>query len=283
VVALSRRSGGRSRLRFTLLLLVLTAITLLTLDFRGFGPLESAHNAAQSVFTPISDGATGVFRPVGNWWSGMFHSSDLEEENKQLKNQLDDLNGQVAANANAATELDQLKAQLNIQFVGQNQTVRARVTTGAIGNFDNTVEIDKGSSSGLKVDMPVVSGAGLIGKVVKVTDSRAVISLITNRDFQVGVKVTAKPKPGVAKGTGDEHTLTAEFDRDSTVDVNDILVTSGIGNRSPYPPDIPVGKVTAVSSSDATLSKELQVDLLANLTDLEFVTVVLYTPPADAS
>jgi rod shape-determining protein MreC len=284
-VAMSRRSGSRSRLRFTLLLLVLTSITLLTLDFRGFGPLESAHNGAQAVFAPVSDAATSVFRPVGNWWTGMFHSSDLEEQNKKLQQQVDELTGQVAANADAQKQLDQLRQQLNINFVGQNQTVRARVTSGAIGNFENTIEIDKGASSGIKKDMPVVSGAGLIGKVASVTDGRAVISLITNRDFKVGVKVTAKPGLGLASGTGEEHKISASFGNKDPVDVNDILVTSGTDSdqRSAYPADIPVGKVTAARVDDTALTKDLDVDLLANLTDLEFVTVVLYTPQPDNS
>jgi rod shape-determining protein MreC len=280
---MSRRSGNRSRLRFTLLLLVLTSITLLTLDFRGFGPLESAHNGAQAVFGPVSDAATSVFRPIGNWWTGNFHSSDLEEENRQLKQQVDDLNGQVAANANAQKELDQLKSQLNISFVGQYQTVHARVTTGAIGNFDETIDIDKGANDGIKLNMPVVSGSGLIGRVVSVNDNRAVISLITNRDFKVAVKVSAKPGFGLVSGTGEDAKVSATFGNKDPVDVGDVLVTSGSDPHSAYPADIPVGKVTAAHTDDVALTKDLDVDLVATLSDLEFVTVVLYTPPPDNS
>ena len=93
-MALSRRVG---RSRFTLVLLILTSITLLTLDFRGFGPIDSARSAALSVFAPVGDAATSVFRPVGNLWHGAFEYDDLKRENDDLQAQLLDLQGQVTS------------------------------------------------------------------------------------------------------------------------------------------------------------------------------------------
>lgn len=278
-MAVSRR-GPRSRTRFTVFLLVLTAITLLTLDFRGFGPLESAHNAALSVFGPVGDAAGNVFRPVGNAWNGAFKYGDVEEENRRLRDRVDQLEGQIATNKSSQQELDQLKAQLNIGFVGQIPTARARVTSGAIGNFEDTVEIDKGASAGVMKGMPVVSGAGLIGSVVRVSDNRSVVKLVTNRDFRVGAKVNGKAGSLVrVSGTGDERKLSGQTDKkDSQAAVGDLLVTSGV-EHSLFPPDIPIGNVTALHDNDIELQKDVDIDLLANLTDLEYVTVVLYKPP----
>jgi rod shape-determining protein MreC len=279
-MALSRRGTRSSRTRFTLLLLVLTSITLLTLDFRGFGPVESARNAVLSAFAPVGDGAAAVVRPIGNVWSGAFDYGDLEERNKELQQRVDEVQGQKAGNENAQKELDQLKAQLDIPFVGPLESVTAHVANGAIGNFEDTVEIDKGSSDKIQVGMPVISGSGLVGKVVRVADNRSVVKLITNRDFNVGVKVPNKLGVGIAKGTGEERHLTAEFNsKDAQVDVNDVLVTSG-SKDSPYPAEIPVGKVTnVVQSDDVELRKSLDVELSTNLKDVTYLSVVLYTPP----
>lgn len=277
-MAVSRR-GPRSRTRFTVFLLVLTAITLLTLDFRGFGPLESARNATLSVFGPVGDAAGSVFRPVGDAWNGAFRYGDVEEDNRRLRDRIDQLEAQIATNKSSQQELDQLKAQLDIGFVGQIPTARARVTSGAIGNFEDTVEIDKGSSSGVIKGMPVVSGQGLIGSVVRVSDSRAVVKLVTNRDFRVGAKVNGKAGSLVrVSGTGDERKLSGKTDqKDSQAAVGDLLVTSGV-EHSLFPADVPIGKVSAIRDNDIELQKDIDVDLLANLTDLEYVTVMLYQP-----
>lgn len=277
-MAVTRRT---SRSRFTLILLILTSITLLTLDYKGFKPLDSARSAVLSVFSPVGDTASNVFRPVGDAWNGAFEGGDLKRENDDLKRQVDELQGQLAQNSAAQGDLEKLQAQLDLPFVGQIPTVRARVVSGAISNFDTTIELDKGASSGIDKGMPVVSGAGLIGSVVRVSDGRAVVKLITDRTSTVGVRVAGAPGLGVVQGQGDETRLRAtQFDITTTLGEGNILVTSGAA-RSLFPPGIPVGTVLSTTTNDTALQKEADVKLLANLNDLTYVTVLLYKPPPE--
>jgi cell shape-determining protein MreC len=127
--------------------------------------------------------------------------------------------------------------------------------------------------------MPVVSGQGLIGKIARVSDNRAVVKLITNRDFTVGAKVNGKAGSlATVSGTGDERKLKGQtIEERSPIAAEDLLVTSGV-DRSPYPGNIPIGKVTNVIDNGVDLDKVLEVELIANLSDLEYVTVLLYTP-----
>src|SRR5687767_3842441 len=89
-MALSSR-GGRSR--FTLVLLILTSITVLTLDFRGSSAIQSVRNSASTVFSPVRDAASSAFSPATNAWDGLFHYGDLEKENEQLRAQIEGLGG----------------------------------------------------------------------------------------------------------------------------------------------------------------------------------------------
>ena len=73
----TRRSG---RSRFTLLLLLLTALTLLVVDLPGTGPLEPVRDAIASVVSPVRETAVKVFEPVTNAWHGMFHYDDVKKE-----------------------------------------------------------------------------------------------------------------------------------------------------------------------------------------------------------
>lgn len=264
------------------MLLVLTSITLLTLDFRGFGPLEGARSAVLSFFAPVGDFASGIVRPIGDTWSGAFESGDLRAENDALRAQLDELQGKVTAGEAATAELEALKAQEDLDFIGANDDVRAEVVSGPLSNFDDSVQINKGSSSGIKVGMPVVSGVGLIGSVEKVADDRATIKLITDPSFQVGVSVAGIPGQGIAQGQGDETRLFAsQFALTTDLQPDQVLLTSGGAGRSRFPSGIPVGTVTSVATDDTTQQKTADVRLLANMNDLKYVTVVLYDPPAE--
>lgn len=271
-----------SRSRFTLILLVLTSVTLLTLDYRGFAPLDSARSAVLSVFSPVGDASSGFFKPVGDAWSGAFDGADLKQRNEDLNRQVEDLQGDLARQKNAEQELQILQRQLNLSYIGQIPTTRARVVSGPISNFDLTVDIDKGESDGIEKGMPVVSGSGLIGTIAgKPSPGRATVKLIIDRSFQVGVSVANKQGRGIVQGQGDENRLRAvQFDTTSTIAEGDILETYGAAH-SYFPPGIPVGTVSSVFNDDTTQQKTADVRLLASLNDLTYVTVIRYTPPPD--
>jgi len=276
-LAFSRRI---SRSRFTLVLLILTSITLLTLDFRGFGPIDTARSHVLSVFAPVGDATSGLFKPVGNLWHGAFQYDDLKKQNDELQAKVDELNGQITSGDVAKQSLQQLLEQANLPFVGDLPTTRARVVAGAVANFDDTIEIDKGSNDGIRNDMPVVVGTGLVGTVVRVSDDRSVVKLITDPSFQVGISVVGStvnnaPVTGVARGQGSGRPLSATLDSGAPVRPGQILVTRGVANGL-FPADLPVGTVASVSNDDGSLQKNLSIDLLANLQNLTYVSVVLW-------
>ena len=279
-MALSRRTPSRSRSRLTLVLLVLTSVTLLTLDYRGFEPLEQARSTVLDVFAPVGDAAESAFEPVSDAWNGATGYDELRDENEELRQRLVELEGQLADGEAARRELTQLQEQLDPPFVGQIPTARATVVSGAVTNFDDTITIDKGTGDGVRDGMAVVAGSGLIGRVADAGDNRSSIQLVSDPSFQLGVRVSGQPGLGIVQGQGDERRLRAtSFDIDTPLDDGDLLVTSG-AEKSTLPPDVPVGRVTDVVEDDVLLQKEAEVELLANLNDLRYVTVLLWESPA---
>lgn len=279
-MALSRRTQSRSRSRLTLVLLILTSVTLLTLDYRGFGPLESARSVVLDAFAPVGDAAESAFDPVADAWNGATGYDELRAENEELRQRLLELEGELADGQAAQRELRQLQEQLELPFVGDIPTVKARIVSGGVTNFDDTVQIDKGSSSGIRTGMPVVAGSGLVGQVVDVGDGRSSVRLVSDPSFQLGVRVSGQPGLGIVAGRGDEVVLRATaFDISTPLEPGDLLVTSG-AERSAFPPDLPVGRVTDVVTDDVSLQKEADVELVGSLNDLLYVTVLLWEPPA---
>jgi rod shape-determining protein MreC len=276
-VALSTRRGGRTR--FTLILLILTSITLLTLDFRGFTPLNSVRSAVLDAFEPVGDFASDTFEPVSNAWNGAFDYDNVQSENEALRQRVDELEGQITSGDVAKQSLQQLLEQVNIPFVGDIPTASARVVSGAVANFDKMIEIDKGENAGIKRDMAVITGRGLIGRVVRTSGDRAVVELLSSGDLRVAFSIVGTNVLGIARGLADGERLSATTDVDQVVLPGQILVTSGL-ERGRFPQGLPIGTVTDARADEGSLERELDVQMLADLSDLTFVSVVLWEPPA---
>src|SRR3954466_11485571 len=147
-MALSTRRTGRSR--FTLLVLVLASITLLTLDFRDTGPVQGLRDGAATVFDPVREATDGITDPIGNAWDGIFGYSDLEDENQRLRRQIDRLKSQEVQAEVANRQVAALKEQLNIRQSSDIDTLAAEVVSGPLTSFDATVSINRGSGDGVK-------------------------------------------------------------------------------------------------------------------------------------
>lgn len=273
-MALSRRTG---RSRLTLALLVLTSLAVLTLDFRDSAIVSGAREAASTVFSPFRGAAETVTRPFSNAWNGVTGYDDLESENDRLRAELDELRGQEVLGEEAIAQLEGILQQLDIEWVGDIPTATARVTTGPASNFSHEIEIDKGSDDGLEVGMPVVNGAGLVGRLVQVTGTRSTVQLVTDPDFAVGVRLVPDGRLGTARGQGEGKDLVVDTELEAGDDVPEgtALTTSG-SDRSAFPAFVPVGTVRSTREGNGGLTLELVVEPLADTEKLAFVTVMLW-------
>lgn len=277
-MALSRRTGGRSRI--TLALLVLTSLAVLTLDFRDAAVVRTARNAAGAVFSPLKGVGEAVSEPFTNAWHGITNFGDVQSENDRLRERIAELEGEEVLNADAAQQLEELTAQLDLPWIGTITPVRARVVAGPASNFAETIDIGKGSSDGIKVGMPVVNGAGLVGKVVQVSDRRSTVQLITDPGFAVGVRLPGG-LTGTARGQGRAKELIVDTnivpDGDDIPKAGTAMVTSGIAH-SAFPADIPVARVKETREAGGGLTVDLVVRPMADTERLAFVTVLLQEP-----
>lgn len=271
-MARSRRTG---RSRFTLVLLILASITLLTLDFRDSGPVNSLRDGAAVVFDPVRSAGQAVGRPFGNAWDGVFGENDLKQQNQRLRRQIDEMKARQVEEVVAQRDYQGLLDQLDLKQVSDIPTVAARIVSGPLNSFSNTLEIDRGSGDGLKKGMAVVTKAGLVGQVVRTTGSRATIELITAPTVRFGIRLAKLGDRGIAEGTGATGQLEVRGIGESVgVEKGDLIVTSGQVD-SPIPPDIPVGTVKSVALTADQVDKTLVVEPLADLGSLTFVSVLL--------
>lgn len=277
-----RPSGQkRNRSRRVLVVITLLAITLVTIDATGGGAFDPVRNLATDVTSPISGAIGWVTTPFSNAWAGVFGYGDLKDENDSLREELDEIRGNGIRETNAQEQLARLNDQLNIRFVEGTPTEVARAASGPRSNFDdNRMEIDKGSDQGLAVGMPVVTKAGLVGRLERVASTRSIVQLITDPDFQIGVRIGDTQHVGVGHGSGWGNPFIVErVEVNTDIDVGDVILTSGF-DRSVMPPLLPVGTTTEIITDSASNSLLLRVDLSAELQRLDVVQVMKWTPPA---
>lgn len=268
----------RGRARITISLLLLSAVLLLTLDSRGSGPVQSARSVVLSVLSPLGSAAATVVNPIRNAWNSAFDQGNLKNENETLREENDRLKGDVTANSIAKEQLQQLLQLVGIPFVGDTPVVHTRIVSGAVGNFGDRIELDKGSNEGIERNMPVVTGEGLIGKVIEVSENRSVVSLLSSGTYRVGFSVVGTAAIGIAQGSGGDGNLRgSNIDSRQAVTVGAITATSGLAG-SPFPPNLPIGTVTAVRTNEAELESTVDISMFANLNSLIYADVVLWKP-----
>ena len=269
-----------ARSRFTLLLLVLTSVTLLTLDYRGSGSgaISSIKDGARDGFAPVQRFSDRLMAPVGSLVGAILHYGDLQRENEQLRRENADFRGEVLRADDAERERQALLDQLDLVTPEDIPRVDARVVATSPTNFAYTVEIDKGTSSGVATGMPVVTGTGLVGRVAETSRNRAVVQLLTDKKFSVGIRLATSGDVGVANGQGTLRALALDLiDPASVVEKDEVVVTSGL-QQSQFPPGIPVGKVDHASMRPGALQQDVTIVPVVDLRRLAFLTVLQWSP-----
>ncbi|MDQ3106265.1 MAG: hypothetical protein M3Q68_00475, partial [Actinomycetota bacterium] len=132
-----------ARSRFTLLLLVLTSITILTLDYRGAGAgtIGVVKDAVRDGFAPVQRVSDRLFAPVGDFVGGIVHYGDLESENERLRSEIADIRGDLYEADDADRERRALLDQLDLPTPEDIPRGDARVVSTSPSNFAFTVEI----------------------------------------------------------------------------------------------------------------------------------------------
>ncbi|MFC7220263.1 rod shape-determining protein MreC [Streptomyces polyrhachis] len=270
--------------RLLLVLLVTIALALITVDIRGGeqSPLEGVKRGAAAAFGPVEDGVAGVVDPVGNAIAAVRESGDrhtrikeLELQNAQLRQRL----GSGDRNRARAAELDKL---LKTAGAGQYGVKGAQVIAiGAAQGLNWTVTIDAGTRDGIRRDMTVLNGDGLVGRVTTAGPTTATVLLANDPDFTVGTRLEKSNELGFATGQGDRPLQVQLLNGKAKVEKGDRMVTFGSEEGRPFVAGVPIGRVVRVEANRGNLTRTVFVEPFAGFTRLDIVGVVVQPPRHD--
>jgi rod shape-determining protein MreC len=271
------------RRRAVLAVLIGLSIIMLTGYFGEStgGPLHRFQSGFQTIMSPIEAGASRAFKPIrdlGGWFGDVF---DAKGENKKLKKDLANTRTQLAQEQTLARDDAQLRKLVNLNAspgFPTTQRVTGRVIWKSPTAWYSTIEINVGRGDGVRVDQPVITGDGLVGKVSQVTGGTAVITLITDSESAVSAELSDGAHGIVQPSVGDPTQMQLKFiQKGHPVKQGATVVTSGFSSgklTSIFPRGIPIGRVTKVSSDELELYRQVQIKPFADFRSIDYVQVL---------
>jgi rod shape-determining protein MreC len=217
------------------------------------------------------------FDGVSGFWDRYIALIGVERENEELRSEVNELRMQLDRQREALLESQRLRNLLDLRESSGGTTVAARVI-GRDPSLAQTITIDKGRSHGIQNDTPVITPAGVVGRVISAGNFFSIVQLIVDSQASIGVLVRTTRQQGILRGTGNADLELEYIDDDNTIQEGDELVTSGLDRI--YPKGLPVGVITSIGPR-AGLFKSVRIRPNANLGQLEEVLCIL--GPLDSS
>jgi rod shape-determining protein MreC len=226
---------------------------------------------AVDAITPFERVLVWVQTGSGNLWHNYFYLRGVRAENRQLRQELDQMRldqVRLSEDAEQAHRLQKLLA-FKEQVIGKPLAAQVIGTSG--NDLSQSIYIDKGSNEGVKPDMAVITSGGIVGKVLHVYPTTAQVLMINDQTSGVGAMLEKTRVQGVLKGTPDGSVVLERVMGDEKVSPGDTILSSG-GDQI-FPKGLPAGTVTKVSPGHE-MFLNIQVKPAADLSRLEEVLVV---------
>lgn len=239
---------------------------------KALGGLWPLRMVTDSVLNPIGASVSGIGRGVHEKIDIFLKANLLARENKQQQAEILHLTSQLSVMKELANENEQLRSQLKFNEKLNLELIAGRVISSEGTSLRKYITIDRGSSSGVKVGMAVVSSGVLIGVVDRVEDFSSVVFLATDPEFRLrGIGQDGRAQ-GIVRGQLGQGYLFDKVTQAESVSQGELIVTAGSGS---VPKGILIGRVESVQKSDNAVFQSAQLRPLVNPSSTEIVFVVI--------
>lgn len=229
----------------------------------------------------IQSPVTSITSSLSNYFGSIASLRSAQDENSVLKQHVQELEVEIKGKEEMTAENDRLKSLLNLKETSKYKVLPAQI----IGRdpsawFDSSI-INRGSLDGVKLNMPVVTDGGVVGRITAVSPLTAQVDLITRDKSGVGgviAEIGASTALGVVTGTSKKDLLEMRYVSGSVdVQVGQSVFTTG--QDGIFPAGLKVGDIVDVRSGSATVPHQIYIQPAAKLSAMQEVGVLLYEPP----
>jgi rod shape-determining protein MreC len=266
----SRAPYNAGRIALAIVVIFLLGLLLFPGQFQGvFQQLGSPIGWVLS--WPIRAMA-GVHDGIADLWAGYVNLQGVEEENRQLRKELEHLQGQNSQLREAAAATERLTALLEFKSQALPTMVAAQVIGRDTGNWYRSIILNKGESDGLQPDMGVVTPAGVVGRIVKTTAATSVVLLVTDPNNAIAGLIQRTRDEGIVEGTTQGLAHLKYIPLLSSVRTGDRVVTSGLVGG--FPRGLAIGTITRIDKAEGELFQSAELTPEVDVERVEEVLVI---------
>lgn len=256
--------------RFSLLLLLLTAVALMVWERVDPRSVEGVRVGVTDIFSPVMSVFTQPAASIGDIADDIHDLAYLRARNEALlvENRLLQDYRQAAFRLEA--ENLSLRTLMNYRPTVPHAFLSARVIGDNSGAFVRSLAVDLGAENGVRDGQAVMGPSGLIGRVVQTGNNAARILLITDLNARIPVVLEESRQRAMLGGDNSDRPRLLHLPADIQIEVGARVMTSGHGGM--FPPGIAVGTVTSVEGG------LVRVDPIEDLGRIEYVRITDFRP-----
>ena len=221
-----------------------------------------------------------VIKPINFLSDKASDIRDIDELNNSLKKQNKELeNYNLLENEvkEKNQKIEELQSLLEIkENLSDYEITSASVINRNVGHWYQTFTIDKGEKDKIRVNQAVVTGNGLIGKIVKTTQNSSVVKLLTSASsmFQIAVLIKNDGEDvfGILSDYKDDEFVISGLSYNKEIKKDSIVTTSGLDNN--FPSGLVIGKVTSVKKDNFDLEQIVSVKPSSNFDNINYVSIL---------
>ena len=248
------------------------------------GTPSAVDEALLRITAPLQAGVSWLVEGVGSLWSRYVAVVDVESENRELREENERLRKELAAMTRKAFDVAALEDLAVVKKRTPADTIGARVIGAPLSPQFRVLRlrIDRGDRD-VQTGMPVIVGAGPVGRIDKVYGDYADVVLISDPSSKIEVVIPRTGGRGLLIGNGKPDSyackiewLERQLKPEGKIAVGDEVVTSGLG--ASVPPGLVVGKVTKINGDDG-MFQSVEVEPVVDVSRVRAVMVLLAPPP----
>jgi rod shape-determining protein MreC len=267
-----------------LLLVLLLSLTIVGLVLHETSNTQAVENMVLRPVTPVQDQLSTLANDFSDLVRTFRDVQELRRRNEELQSLADSLMIENVRLKELESENETLRQLL--QFTQANPTYgyrAAEVVGHVIGqdpsNLLRYIIIDVGAGDGVTKGMPVVTDRGLVGRIVEVSPRSSKVLLITDVSSSVNAIIQSSRATGIVEGKADGGLVMKYIPQTVTVNVGDIILTSGLG--ATFPKRLAIGQVTAVHRLDIEMFQQAEIKPTVDFERLEIVLVITNFEPIE--
>jgi len=251
--------------RFSLLVLIIISVILLSLDFYKAKPLNIFRSISKDIIYRGSFIISLPFKSLDRGYKTVKTHFTLYDDYQNLKNELYILKAQQSEIEFLKMQNKELKIVISDILHTNKKNVIAKVILDKQSPFLKSIILNKGTNSNLKKGMAVLHKKNMVGRIVEVNYLSSRVLLVNDLNSKIPVKIQPSGENAIISGEGNNLASLDFLPKLSTIEKENIVFTSGSGGV--FDDGIPIGKITEIEG-------KFYVEFFSDLNQINFVTVI---------